>query len=274
MYQLTASIVTFNTDYSLLKACVVSFLNTTLNVKLCIVDNSPNDALKQICSEDLERVCYMKNDRNIGFGSAHNIAIERFHKTTQYHLVLNPDIFFEGGVLETLFEFMNINRDIGVVCPKVKYMNGELQYICRKLPTPFDFIVKRMIPFSLKGMFKKRIDAYEFKDKDYSQTMVVPFISGCFMFVRSEVFSKVGLFDENIFMYTEDADFSRRVNKYYKTIYYPKSEIFHGYARESAKNIKLLKIAIESSIYYFNKWGWFIDQERREINKTAGQIYE
>ena len=84
--------------------------------------------------------------------------------------------------------------------------------------------------------------------------MNVPYLSGCFMFLTS-VLKKIGLFDENIFMYLEDTDINRRIHSKYKTTFYPKLEITHEYNKELYKNKKLLIFYIKSAIYYFNKWG-------------------
>lgn len=267
MFDIVASIVLYNNDKSIEDA-IKSFTNTDLKIKLVLIDNSPTDKLKYLASDS--RIEYIFNNNNVGFGAGHNIGILKYINLCKYYLVLNPDIVFNKGVLEKLCSYIETRKDIGILSPKVLYMDGSLQYLCRKLPTPVDFFAKRLIP----SLFKKRIESYEFRDKDYNQTMNVPFISGCFMFIRSEALKKVGLFDEKIFMYTEDIDLSRRINKYYKNIYYPEVFIYHGYARESATNFKLLLIAIKSSLYYFSKWGWFFDKERKTLNMSAGKIYE
>ena len=92
---------------------------------------------------------------------------------------------------------------------------------------------------------------------------------GCFLFMRMSALEKVGLFDESIFMYTEDIDITRRIHKYYRTIYYPDVTIVHAHRAASYKSKKMLKIHIRSAIRYFNKWGWFFDQERKVWNKEV-----
>ena len=89
------------------------------------------------------------------------------------------------------------------------------------------------------------------------------------MFLRTEALKKVGLFDENIFMYLEDIDLNRRIFSKYKTIYYPDATVIHEHQKESYKNKKLLKVHIQSAIYYFNKYGWFFDKERTNINRNV-----
>lgn len=81
------------------------------------------------------------------------------------------------------------------------------------------------------------------------------------------VLDDVGLFDENIFMYTEDIDLTRRIHKKYKTMFWPEVTIIHAHKRGSYKNKRLLKIHIKSAIHYFNKWGWIFDKERHKWNK-------
>ena len=66
-----------------------------------------------------------------------------------YHVVVNPDIYFETGVLEKLVSFMNLHKNVGQIMPKVYYPNGELQYLCKLIPTPFDLMFKRFLPSSI-----------------------------------------------------------------------------------------------------------------------------
>ena len=109
MYDITASIVLYNNDLETLKACVNSFLNTNLRIRLFLVDNSPIDKLRRSFSND-PRLEYIFNNSNLGFGRAHNIAIDRTNSVSAYHLILNPDVYFKRGTLEILFEYMNENK--------------------------------------------------------------------------------------------------------------------------------------------------------------------
>ena len=89
------------------------------------------------------------------------------------------------------------------------------------------------------------------------------------MFLRVRSLKKIGLFDEGIFMYGEDTDLSRRLwiaGDY--PYYYGKISIYHQFTKGSHNSLKLLIVAIRSTIYYFNKWGWF-DKERDKINNEC-----
>jgi GT2 family glycosyltransferase len=185
-----------------------------------------------------------------------------------YHIIMNPDIAFKPEILNGLYDFMQQNSNVGLVMPKVIYQNGEMQYLCKKLPSPADLFIRRFFPGPLKACVKKILEAYELRHKDYNAIMEVPNLSGCFMFIRTAVFASVGLFDEQYFMYLEDTDLSRRINKYYRTVYYPLETITHGYRKASYRNIKLMKHHLESSVRYFNKWGWFNDRSRLFANKS------
>ena len=88
--------------------------------------------------------------------------------------------------------------------------------------------------------------------KDVIQT---EYLSGCFMFCRVADLNKVGWFDEQYFMYLEDADLTRMLSKYGKCVHIPFVFIGHLWAKESHKILKLKLIAIYSFILYSMKWG-------------------
>lgn len=264
-FDITSTIVTYRNNLGALQKTISSFLNTELKVKLYVVDNSPTDEIQELCKD--KRIKYIFNNANVGFGAGHNIAIKKSLNLSKYHLVLNPDIYFEKGELEEIYGFMELNDDIGGVMPRVLYPDGSIQHLCKLLPTPCDLIFRRFLPF--KSLKEKRNNFYELQFTGYDKVMDVPCLSGCFMFIRTEALKKVGLFDERFFMYLEDTDLSRRIHKYYRTVYYPKAVVYHRYEKGSYKNLKLLKYHIESAIKYFNKWGWFFDKERNLTNRRT-----
>jgi GT2 family glycosyltransferase len=256
MYSVTSSIVLYKNDRVVLTNTIRSFLNTMLSIKLILIDNSPTDELRNIVFDP--RVEYIHNPSNPGFGAGHNLAIKKVLDESKYHLVLNPDIYFEPETLELLYNYMEQNLDIGHVMPKVLYPNGSVQYLCKTNPTPFDLFTRRFLPDFLKKIFKERMDKYEYRDKNYNKEMHnIPYLSGCFMFIRTEIFKKVGYFDDRIFMYIEDADLTRRILQVSKTAYYPKAEVYHHFEKGSHKNWRLMWYSIHGAIIYFNKWGWF-----------------
>ena len=90
------------------------------------IDNSPTktDDLP-ICSD---LVKYIFNNKNLGYGAAHNIAIrESIYDDIPFHLVINPDILLKEQDIDTMYQFILQNPEIGCLMPKVLYPNGELQ---------------------------------------------------------------------------------------------------------------------------------------------------
>lgn len=266
MIKLSASIVLYNTKVNDLKKVIDSYFAFQGQKQLFLVDNSPSDELKNIVAMyPNNQIHYIFNNANMGYGKAHNIAIRKSIEQGQpYHIILNPDIIIEKGALEKLTDYMEQHPEVGNIMPKIIYPDGELQYLCKLLPSPIDLIFRRFIPVKKwKDAINKRYELHSF---GYDKIMNVPNLSGCFMFLRTEVLKQVGLFDENIFMYLEDIDLNRRIHSKYQTIYYPEARVIHEHQKESYKSKKLLKAHIKSAIYYFNKYGWFFDKERNNIN--------
>ena len=273
--KLSASIVLYQTDLTPLKKVIDSYFACKSEaLQLFLVDNSPTDVLKSVVTMYPDKeIHYIFNNENMGYGKAHNIAIKKsMEQGLSYHIVLNPDVVIQEGALEKLTLYMNEHPEVGNIMPKIIYPNGQLQYLCKLLPSPIDLIFRRFIPF--KKWRDKINQKYELHSFRYNKKINIPNLSGCFMFLRTKALEKVGLFDENIFMYLEDIDLNRRIHRAYKTIFFPEAVVVHEYQKASYKNIKLLKAHIKSAIYYFNKYGWFFDKERRIINAQTLQEIE
>ena len=239
-------------------------LQTTPDVnKLYVIDNSPVPRTMP------QGIIYIHNRKNIGYGKAHNIAM---HKTisegVKYHLVLNPDIEIEQGALEQLLAKMNQDETIGLLMPQILNPEGEVQHLCKLLPHPLDLLIRRFAPHRWHG---RRKEHYEMTWTGYDKEMQVPYLSGCFMMLRTDALRTTGLFDPRYFLYPEDIDLSRRIARNYKNIYYPQVKITHQHKRESYKSLKMTIIHAYEMTKYFCKWGWIIDPERDRMNTLAEQ---
>jgi GT2 family glycosyltransferase len=260
---LTTSIVLYNHTVSEIAPLVEELKKSVLVSKIFLVDNSPVEGIgfRELGVE------YVFTGNNIGYGAAHNIAIRQsIADKLPYHLVINPDISFDFRILDILLEYLNNHTDIGQIMPKVYYPDGEIQYLCKLLPTPFDLIFRRFLPASLT---MKRMERFELRASGYDRVMEVPYLSGCFMLLRTAALVEVGLFDERFFMYPEDIDLTRRMHRKYRTVFYPEVSIVHHHAKSSYTSPRMLWIHISNMIRYFNKWGWLFDAERRQINKKT-----
>lgn len=262
---IVASIVAYHTAADELFRLVNCVLQSNIDI-LYIIDNSSNDSLREF-DKLSDKIVYIYSD-NLGYGRGHNIAIKKsIDKNAKYHIVLNPDIYWNGVVIEELTQFMDENIDCGLVMPKVLYPSGDIQYLCKLLPAPVDLFGRRFIP--CKSYQERRNEKFELHFTGYDKVMEVPSLSGCFMFMRLDVLKRVGDFDERFFMYAEDLDLCRRIGEVSKTMYYPDVSIYHEYEKGSYKNRRLLKYHICSILKYFNKWGWMFDKKRILKNKEC-----
>lgn len=257
-------LVAFKMNPSDIKALSES-LSTTMPVYHVVVDNSPTPVSQEIFED--HNWTYIHNPNNPGFGASHNLIFDMFSKEADYHLIVNPDIIFSKDVVKELVNFLDQNEQSGCVMPKVHYPDGRIQRLAKLLPSPQDWIIRRLPFKSLKDRTNQRLELHQ-ADYEFG-TFEVPFVSGCFVLFRSRVIEKIGFFDTRFFMYTEDTDLSRRlwINGT-RPYYFGGSAVSHGYEKGSSKNIKLFKIHVESAIKYFNKWGW-IDKERVKINNEC-----
>lgn len=261
---ITASVVLYDTPYSMFRELLDSYRPDT-DRKLYIIDNS--DVKTCYCSDiESENIRYYFNGKNVGYGAAHNIGIRQaVNDHSEYHLIINPDIKFESSIIDSLKFYADKHGDVVYMLPKVIYPDGRIQYLCKLLPTPFDLIGRRFLP---KKLTRRWNDKYILKSSGYDKIMNPPCLSGCFMFLRTSVLEQYDLqFDERFFMYCEDFDLMRRLHRIGKTIFYPEVQIIHKHEQGSYKNWGMFLVHIRSACIYFNKYGWFIDKERRIMNR-------
>jgi GT2 family glycosyltransferase len=262
---LTISIVLYNNSVKEITTLLSSLGD--VNCQIIIIDNSPTNALSSVV-KPYKFVRYIFNNENLGYGKAHNIAIQTsIDNCVKYHLVLNPDIELNTSILEELKYYMDNHTDVGLCMPNIVYPNLERQYLCKLLPTPFDLFFRRFTP--TKKMRENHSERYELQGVDYTIDFESPSLSGCFMFMRTEILERVGVFDKRFFMYCEDLDLCRRINAYSRTMYVPTAPVIHHYNKQSYRSKKLLLYHLTSTVLYFNKWGWIFDKKRKEINKKT-----
>ena len=237
--------------------------------KIYLLDNSEKEWLRE--HMDMQKVPvpskklrYMAMSENLGYGRAHNVALrESAYHQTELHLVMNSDIRVQAEDIDTMHDWMLLHPEVGQLMPKAVNPDGTQQYLAKRLPTPLDVFGRRFLPSWLMARRNRR---YELRDMDLLRPVNAPYLSGCFMMLRTTAAVDAGLFDERFFMYPEDIDLTRRIHRNYLTLYYPEWTIVHAHARDSYKNKHMLRIHIQNMCRYFNKWGWLFDRERRQFN--------
>lgn len=265
MNRISASLVLYNTEREVVEESINSYFNSSINGDLWIIDNSDDAKYKYLESFD-SRITYVSSGENLGYGRAHNIALRNFIDLTDYHIILNPDISFGKDVIEDLVKFLDSNNNVGLVAPKAFYPDGSPQSNGRLIPNPIHLILRRF--FSISKLNLKRNEDYELKSNGESNYLT-PVVLGSFMMFRNSSLKEIGLFDERFFLYPEDIDISRRMFEKFDNVIYVKQKFIHHHLQESYKSFNILKIHIIEMTKYFNKWGWFIDSSRKQLNERA-----
>jgi len=258
------SVVLYNTSQEYVQGVMRSVLASSLVGVLYIVDNSERPSFKSDFKE--KRIRYIVPGHNLGYGAAHNLALDLSRQEGfLYHLVLNPDIWFESSVIDGICAWMDKHPKAGCVMPKVLYPDGRLQRLCKLYPTPFDLIVRRFIP--LRGLQEYVNYKYELHFFNPVKATEVPLLAGCFMFLRTAIAETKVAFDKRYFLYLEDYDLCRQLRRRgWKLFYLPQWQIYHGFGKGSHHTFSLFIHHVFSAFRYLTKWGWFFDNERHAVN--------
>lgn len=232
--KLSIIIVNYNVKH-FLEQCLISVLNArSLNsAEVFVVDNNSVDGSAVMVKERFPTVNLIENKKNYGFSYANNQAIKK--AKGEYILLLNPDTVVEEDTFEKCIRFMDSNSDAGGLT--VKMIDGKGNFLPeskRALPTPMVAFYKI---FGFNRLFpkSKRFARYYLGHLSENDTNEIEILPGAFMFLRKAAIDKIGLLDEEFFMYGEDIDLSYRIMQAgYKNYYSPETTIIH-YKGESTK---------------------------------------
>jgi len=252
MYDLSVSIVTFNNSKEIGAAIdsLVSSIGNDLSYKLFVIDNNSSDnTSEEVQKRRMDgRINLISLEKNVGFGSGHNVVLELLN--SKYHLIMNPDILVKGNAISRIVDFLEKNDDVGLVSPNIVNPDGSIQYSCKRDPTILDLLIRLLLP----NCCRKRQERYMMKDHDHSKVFDAPIVSGCFMFLRTELLKRVNGFDERFFLYFEDTDLCKRIGQHSRIVYFPYATVSHEWKRESRRKLKLLITMMSSAIKYAIKW--------------------
>jgi GT2 family glycosyltransferase len=249
---LSVSIVLFNENFIELTKTIDCFLELPIQKKLFLIDNTRKNLFKNKFNH--EEIEYISSDDNIGFGAGHNKIIHKIKGLSKFHLILNPDVIFKSTVLTNLIIQLEKDENLSMIAPKVRFPNGLHQYSCRRYPSVQELLARRFI--LLKRLFKFTISKGIYGDKNLNKPFFAEYITGCFHLYKTYDFVALNGFDERYFLYMEDVDICKKIDKLgKKKLYFPQEEITHVLKQGSSKSIKLFIIHASSAIKYFLKWG-------------------
>jgi nucleoside-diphosphate-sugar epimerase/GT2 family glycosyltransferase len=277
MVVISASMVLYRPDLTVVEQALRALLaaarfaqaHESLRFDLTLVDNS-NDAK---IFEDIVRwhermgldlpnctISLRRAPRNLGYGCSNNLVID--HVVSDYHLVVNPDLFVQEDALLEAVRYMDARRDVGMLTPAVFSIDGTRQYLCKHNPTLLIMFLRGFAPSPIRSAFKSMLDQFEMRDCNYDEEIhSVSYPTGCFMFFRTSSLKNIGGFDPKIFLHFEDADIGRRLLSTAGVNYVPTVVVTHLWMRDTHKSWRGKLNTVKSGWYYFQKWGWdFLDR--------------
>lgn len=245
--KLSACIVTYNSSNIILEA-IKGLLAATkdYHFDFYISDNCSTDNTVELIKSNFPEVKVIINEQNRGFGAGHNAVLPLLE--SDYHFVINPDIIANNESINLIIDFMENNKDVVMLCPKILNEDKTEQILPKRNPK-FKYLLSRRVK-----LFKKWEAEYTMRNDKLDEVVDIDFCTGCFFVIRTDVFKKVNGFDDIYFMYFEDADLSRKAKEYGRVVMYQKPYVIHKWERASAKSLKFLKIQIQSMFKYFKKW--------------------
>ena len=198
-------------------------------------------------------VTVLSQKGNIGFGRANNAVLP--YLQSKYHLIMNPDVTFDPSLLSRMISYMEAHPNIAVLTPRVMNEDGTEQFLPKKRISVHYLLSGLFERFG--GVFRRWRNEFTMADLDVVHPVPVEFATGCFLFIRTEIFKKLNGFDPRFFLYQEDSDLSRRVleENLGSIVYHPDMRITHQWARENTRTFKGRMRQVRSVIKYFLKWG-------------------
>lgn len=220
---------------------IVKYNDIGTNLEVIVVDNSPVDMKvdKSVKACKSLNIKYISSE-NRGFGAGNNEGAKI--AKGKYLAFINPDIIFIKSIFRQIIYVFETNLDIAMFGGKLldRNLKGNFSFY-------FDYNIKWYRNFTIKLCNKLNFFS--------PQTM---YISGANMFIRRDIFYKIGMFDEDMFMYYEEPDITRRIynlKQGYKICFFPQIKMIHLERASTPQSPNTIVIAWESAIVYGKKHG-------------------
>ena len=206
-----------------------------LTYEVIVVDNGSTDGTADWIKEHHPEISLTRNQANLGFTRGNNQAMEM--AKGDFILLLNPDTFLTEDCFGPQLDFLRENPDVGITIPKVLNADGSFQQQSRRgdaRPVEvFGYFLKlgKLFPQN------KALNGYLQSWLPEDEVAEVKAVSGSCMFIKREVYEKIGGLDERFFAYQEDSDYCLRARQAgWKVMYVPLSSIIHYAGEGGSKN--------------------------------------
>lgn len=245
-------IVNYNT-LELTRNTIESIFEKTNGVKyeIILVDNASIDGSVEFFRNNYkDKIIFIRNNENLGFGKANNKGIER--SKGKYVFLLNSDTLLINNAIKTLFDYMEENKECGICGANLYTIDLKPTHSYLKTLPNITFEISYYFNY-FKKIYKKLLNKRD--DFNYSKFPVeVGYITGADMFIRKKILEKIGMFDIDFFMYSEETELTYRVKKEgYKVISVPQAKIIHLEGKSSKVSLKKLSLFLEGKYCYYYK---------------------
>lgn len=224
MKKVSIIIVNYNTR-DVLRDCLKNLKNTASDSEIIVVDNASYDSSADMVEKEFSFVKLIRTQNN-GLSAGYNFGIKQ--STSDYLLFLGTDCFPEKDTIIGVLEYMESHPNVGVATCKLLLRDGKLDMDAhRGFPTPWAAFTHfsglgKLFPDS--ELFNSYFLGYQNFEREHEIDLCISH----FMMVKRQVFEKVGLWDEDFFVYGEDVDFCYRVKQAgIKIMYLPKWKATH-----------------------------------------------
>ncbi len=204
----------------LLETFLPKVLEYSLGARVIVADNASTDSSIECISKTFPQVEVISNDKNYGFAGGYNKSLANVDD--EYLLLLNSDVEVTAGWLEPLVEMMKSDALVAACQPKILSWHERSKF--EYAGAAGGFIDRLGYPFCRGRMF----DTLESDHGQYNDVREIFWATGACMMVRTEVFKKLGGFDESFFAHMEEIDLCWRMhNDGHKIMYVPTSTVYH-----------------------------------------------
>jgi len=218
-------IVSWNTR-EILRDCLTSVAHQTQSShEIIVVDNASTDGTQDMLARDFPDITVIANIKNIGFAAANNQGLN-VAKGVKV-LLLNPDTIILDGAIDRMIDWLDTRPDVGCVGCQVWEDEDTIQNTCFAEPHPINLAIGE---FNLHRLARwiPTFGRPEYTGWDRGGYREVDVVSGMFMLVPRPVFEAVGPMDEAFFVYSEEADWCRRIRDAgWLCVFTPVARILH-----------------------------------------------
>jgi len=267
--QLSVIILNYNVRY-FLEQCVFSVQKALENIdsEIIVIDNASSDDSCEMMKTKFPHIKLIENTENLGFPKGNNIAVAQ--AKGEYICILNPDTVVAEDTFKKIqnLEFQNPKPEthklkIGIIgCKLIDGSGNFLPESKRGIPTPWIAFTKI---FGLYKLFPKSklFNQYYAQHLSENQSGKVSILVGAFMIMKRDLYTEIGGFDENCFMYSDDIDLSYLVLKTGKSNYYfHETSVIHYKGESTVRDGTYMKRFREAMQFFYKKHfkkSWFFD---------------